>query len=93
MSREDNAFDISRSLDPSGDFGRDEGYIGYQLLARTFPDWPVGEMAKNAVGLTMLECKRLDVDLETATAALISKLFRGVPPEIDDYLDDFREED
>ena len=60
--------------DPSGDFGRDEGLVGYAILANMHPDATVVELAKQAVQIGMVVHRRFDINSEQATQAVVKAI-------------------
>jgi len=82
--RPNDPFEFSSPQDLSGDFGRNEGYRGFGIMARRFPDQPIGDLAEQAIRLSMIVAERFEVDTQTATEALIGKLFSDFPSEMYD---------
>jgi hypothetical protein len=90
MSHANDAFDTLPAWDPSADFGREEGLMGYDALAHDFPDQTIERIAAQAVNLEKLACQRIDVDEGIAVAALIGKIIRisGFPIELSDLTEE-----
>ncbi len=74
MSRPSNPNDLFPSPDPSGDFGRDEGMLVYDILSQQKPDLPVEHLAERSVRIGMLVNDRFDIDPLRAAEAIVETL-------------------
>lgn len=74
MSKPNNPGELFPSVDPSGDFGRDEGMVAYFRVAGDHPDWTVEQIASQAVRLQMIINGRFDVHDTLATEAVVEAL-------------------
>jgi hypothetical protein len=71
--------DLFPSLDPSGDFGRDEGIATYAVAVMNNPDQRIKDVAKRAARVAMILNHRFDVDPNRAAQAIIDDLIAGLP--------------
>lgn len=59
----------------SAEFGRDEGVVGYAMLAGDHQDdMTVEQIAERSVRIQMIVNNRFDIDPEVATRAVVSEL-------------------
>lgn len=79
MSRPNNPGDLFPSSDPSGDFAKDEGMVGYAVESGRNPDRTIKDIAERATRVAMIVSGRTDVNVRKSVEVIVEELKSELP--------------